>query len=554
MRRRARGRPSAVAPPERSIDGPGSSACYGNRPENGHNLRVRAATLLSLFAFAGCSEHAGRLVVVVDSDAAIEEVRVETWRTDQPSRRVRRVFDDPVPFSFAIAPEEESSSVDVIVTGVPSTTPDRPIVRHERAGISPNETRVLTVFLAASCAGRACADGETCDAGACIAVPFRPAETLPLLPRGGSEFEVGTHDAGPSDAGPFDGSMDAARVDAAGMPDAGPDGAPPDAAISVVSFTSVISDAAGFGASVALDESGAHLLVGAPSSDAAFLYTDSGGGFGGAAPLSGPAASQFGASVTLTRTSPCVARVGAPGDSSGEGAVHDYDCAGALRGPALMDGSGMSGGRFGASVSMWGLVTLVGSPGRSRTIWFDDRTFLGPTVPAGLLPGDEAGASVAAGGSLGLFVWGAPSRGPGGEVWANDFDGTVVRVLVGASAEGLGSSVAMNGDGNVLAAAGVGVVVVMRWDGSAWNESSRPRVSAGPLTVALDQDGSHLVIGDASGAAAWLFSPASSATGVPLVPAGPAGGFGRAVAVSGDGTRGAVSAPGSGAVYVFALP
>jgi hypothetical protein len=191
---------------------------------------LRVVTRLPLLALGlvalGCAQHGGRLLVVIESDAALREVRVEAQgATTMEARFVA----EAVPFSFVVEPTRPEQPIDLFVSGYPcdpETPACRPILRHERASVSANETRVLHVFLYDACVGRTCEPSEcgsgncTCgEGGVCVDVPVYRAVDLPLLPFRGAELDGGAADARGLDAPP----MDAPELDAPIEPVDGPD-------------------------------------------------------------------------------------------------------------------------------------------------------------------------------------------------------------------------------------------------------------------------------------------------------------------------------------------
>ena len=82
---------------------------------------MRPLLALSLFALGGCAQHGGRLLVVVESDVALAEVRVEATGAS----RAEHVFRSPdsvplaVPFSFVVEPTDPTVPIDVVIQGYP---------------------------------------------------------------------------------------------------------------------------------------------------------------------------------------------------------------------------------------------------------------------------------------------------------------------------------------------------------------------------------------------------------------------------------------------------
>ncbi len=180
--------------------------------------RLAPATALFVVV-AGCAPHAGRILVVVTTDIAVPdplgEIDVRVARTDV-SRSVGQTFSlrsaDDVPLSFAVAPRDAPSDVDITVDAyrrgasiclAPGEPPDctPPLVsRRAITGFVPGSTRVLEIFLGAACGGVVCAPSETCTAGVCGRVLRVDPADLPQIEAPGGELAL---DAGPeaADAG-----------------------------------------------------------------------------------------------------------------------------------------------------------------------------------------------------------------------------------------------------------------------------------------------------------------------------------------------------------------
>lgn len=200
-------------------------------------FRLALLLLVGAVSLGGCSNE-GRLLVVVESDilvpAPLGQVRVHATRVGDTGVD-EHLFDltagaEPTgfPFSFVVLPRGPGQRVKIRVEGfsagvTPCVDPGVPtgcappiVSRIVRSGFSPNTTRVLTIRLASSCLGQvdSCAAG-TCEEGACVAIPYYPAEILPELVQG-REFEVGLPDAS-FDAGMDAPGLDAPPADAAGL-------------------------------------------------------------------------------------------------------------------------------------------------------------------------------------------------------------------------------------------------------------------------------------------------------------------------------------------------
>ena len=119
----------------------------------------------------------------------------------------------------------------------------------------------------------------------------------------------------------------------------------------------------------------------------------------------------------------------------------------------------------------------------------------------------------------------------------------------------LGTSVALSGDGLWGAASAHEQVVVFALRGGTWSiDHTIPLPGSSVIAVALDGDGSHLVIGDGGSRSAWLVVRQPT-FGEPLrlMPRMDVAGseFGAAVAIAATGTRIAVGAPGAARVILF---
>ncbi len=189
-----------------------------------------------------------------------------------------------------------------------------------------------------------------------------------------------------------------------------------------------------FGAAVSMDGSGQALIVGAPDDDggvgAAWTFAISDGVWSQQGELlargeTGPG--QFGASVAIA-SGGMLALVGAPMSDAGEGQVFtfDYDSSDGWYFFQHMDRSGVSGAaRFGASVALSNNagVALVGAPGASSgdgavypfghyyesPLWIDGNEIQSPAPGSG----EAFGSSVAVSFAGQLLVIGAPLGGGG---------------------------------------------------------------------------------------------------------------------------------------------
>lgn len=174
---------------------------------------LAAAALVS----SACSSSRGQLVVAIHSDL---EVPAELGsvlaivRASPSATPVTRAFDlasggATLPLSFVVRPREGQDSAKDVIVEVEghrsAAADDAPIVtRRAVTSILAGDTRVLRMFLARSCVGRACVEGETCTEAGCVSEQVA-ASTLPELASPGDElvWQLG-FDAGPD----FDGGPD----------------------------------------------------------------------------------------------------------------------------------------------------------------------------------------------------------------------------------------------------------------------------------------------------------------------------------------------------------
>ncbi len=160
---------------------------------------MRCLALAALALSASCAPHPGRLLVVVDTDLPVPtplgELNVRVARTDGAGAEVRPFTlnaTSDVPLSFAVAPRGVATDVEIRVDGYAAGAlicdePGLPVgcvaplvSRRVVTGFVGGSTRVLRIFLADSCVGVSCPDGEACDRGACTSVTRIDPETLPV--------------------------------------------------------------------------------------------------------------------------------------------------------------------------------------------------------------------------------------------------------------------------------------------------------------------------------------------------------------------------------------
>lgn len=187
----------------------------------------------------------------------------------------------------------------------------------------------------------------------------------------------------------------------------------------------------------------------------------------------------------------------------------------------------------------------------------------------------QCGAAVALSADGRTLLVGAPADGGGaGAAWIFTRRGSTWqehrRKLAGRAGDGFGASVALSDSGRLAVIGGASGAWVYARRGSSWVRTARLAVpgqgqaSQFGKAVALAGDGSVAVVGapgdEGGSGAAWLFVHrgarwqrlAGQLTGSG---AEGAGGFGRSVALSGDGTTALVGAPvdanGAGAAWLF---
>lgn len=202
--------------------------------------RLSTALFALALGLVGCDSHAGRVLLVVDSDypvpAVVSEVRVLVGPADDPEDRNGQAFvltsvDPPptgterLPLSLVVQPRDGQSErhVQIEVEGR-SAASDEVLIRTTRTlrGFRPGKTVVLPMLLSRACEDVVCGEGQTCSEGRCESAEVDP-NTLRIAESAGEEF------AGlPMDSGaPVDATTDAMADADAGPTDAMPD-APPE--------------------------------------------------------------------------------------------------------------------------------------------------------------------------------------------------------------------------------------------------------------------------------------------------------------------------------------
>lgn len=125
----------------------------------------------------------------------------------------------------------------------------------------------------------------------------------------------------------------------------------------------------------------------------------------------------------------------------------------------------------------------------------------------------------------------------------------------------LGSEVALDFDGNIMAAVGGGGVYVFSRAGAVWSQVTKITPATGPGGIALSDDGLTLAIGGTDVVYVYQYTGGAWGLGATLTPSVTGGSFAQsfAVAVSGDGNRIAVGAfaqtvgaqANAGALFIF---
>lgn len=188
---------------------------------------MRPMSCLLLLGLCACAQPRTQLVPVVSSDlpdAQIACVVAEASRIDAGAPF--SPIDTPhwfhvhgpgipavsLPFSFGLLPPGDDASARVelrvsAMAGCDESSPSTPTVtRIVRTGFIRGQRLALPVFLSARCAAVTCPDGQTCEAGACVAIPEIDPTSLSPVARDGDELSDGGRPAGTRrDAGPLDG-------------------------------------------------------------------------------------------------------------------------------------------------------------------------------------------------------------------------------------------------------------------------------------------------------------------------------------------------------------
>ncbi len=294
----------------------------------------------------------------------------------------------------------------------------------------------------------------------------------------------------------------------------------------VASFSG--STGASFGESVALSADGREALVGAQFANAAYLFAEPAGtwrttpvatfrgGSGG-----------FGSSVALSADGQ-VALVGAPfTNSNEEGAVYVYkESAGGWPTRPVATLSGSRGDFLGSSVALSadGREALVGAPAagagfNGAAYLYAERAGSWPATPIASFPsssssGEGLGSSVALSGDGRVALVGAPFARSGNSAAylyaesAGSWPTAPTASFIGSAGEALGSSVALSGDARVAL---VGAPFASGVNGAAYlyteSAGSWPTVPAATFTGSLDQSLGSSVALSADGQVALVGGP-----------------------------------------------
>ncbi|HUI11165.1 MAG TPA: hypothetical protein VL221_12620, partial [Bacteroidota bacterium] len=352
------------------------------------------------------------------------------------------------------------------------------------------------------------------------------------------------------------------------------------------------------GESVALSWDGNTALVGAPldslGAGAVWVFTRSGGGWSGEGPklvattASGEALQGW--AVALS----------GDGNTAIVGGIYDFNNAGAAwvfvrtgttwtqQGYKLygLDATGGANQGWAVALSYDGNTAIMGGSGDGSgtgAAWVFQRTNAVWSQTSGKLVGSGASAGAAQGTSVALSSDGTEALvgGPGdsagmGAAWVFRLSSgtwsqqggkiTGSGQAGGDYGSGEGSAVALSADGNTALVGGstdnngAGAVWSFAGNGATWiplggkflGADSRGNASQG-TSVAISSDGSTSIAGgptDSTGrGAAWVFTRSGTAwkAGEKLVADTGFSFQGRSVAISGDGTRVLVGAPGAGA-------
>ena len=408
-------------------------------------------------------------------------------------------------------------------------------------------------------------------------------------------------------------ALPAGLVAAACLPAAG--GASPQSSPTLhqlgAKLTSPISGSIGqFGMGAAVSRDGSTALIGAPGSNAAWIYTRSGSTWTQAAeltPIGAVVPAEFGTSVALSQNG-STAVVGGPYDNRQQGAVWVFVRSGSswvLQGSKLTGAGETGAGQFGASVAVSsnGGLLLVGGPTDNGSVggaWVfvrNNHTWAprgGELTGAGESGAGKFGSAVALSGTGAVaLVAGDADNGNVGAVWPFTISasrwsaqGGKLTSTGGHPTHGLfGASVALGGNGNVgligspgemagrPTPAATGAAYVFTRSAGAWTQSARfvgsDEVGQADLgaAVALSTSGAEALVGGIGDGpepggigAAWVFTGSGSTwtqQGSKLTVSDETGTgfFGSSVSLSGNGGNALIAAHadahGAGAAWFF---
>ena len=129
-------------------------------------MGARAWPLVICLGAAGCTEDLTQLLVVVDSDVALDAVAVAVRPSTAPEGEAPTELSGALPVSFGVLPPggDVASRVRIEVEG---RVAGQAVLRAVRVSpFLPKQTARLEIFLAAACLGQSCPAGNTCDRGA----------------------------------------------------------------------------------------------------------------------------------------------------------------------------------------------------------------------------------------------------------------------------------------------------------------------------------------------------------------------------------------------------
>ncbi len=157
----------------------------------------RASPSLSLavvLGLLGCGAAPTGLVVVVRTDLRVPEDIAVIRAVVSDANGAPVSLNDFVldaqgsagpPFSFAVVPLEDDPDRKIQIDLV-ALDGDRALVleRRARIGFEPHRSLLLEMFLAASCRGAACDEGDTCTADGCVSDQIDTGDLVDVDPGG----------------------------------------------------------------------------------------------------------------------------------------------------------------------------------------------------------------------------------------------------------------------------------------------------------------------------------------------------------------------------------